>query len=88
MVEDTSTADEYEYQYWYTERLRRLLQIESNLSDGFRSALNGSAKSLLLEDNSFFNDVDTFYRDLDASKHSEEDVTTLIRCIPVRSFNP
>ena len=74
--ENTATADKYDF----TERLRSLLQIESNLSDNFRGALNEEARRLLRalipDANDFFSD------DLDTSKHSEEDVRTLVRCIP------
>ena len=72
----TIRTDEYEY----TERLRRLLQIESNLSDDFRSALNEEAWRFLDDFTPYARKF--FDYDLYADIHSEEDVRTLIRCTP------
>ena len=75
-MENTPTADEHEY----TERLRSLLQIENILSDDFRAKLNEKAMRLL---DGLTPDAKSFFNyDLDDSKHSEEDVRTVIRCIP------
>ena len=65
----TTQTDEFEY----TERLRRLLQIESNLSHGFCSALNKKAQRFLLE--GLKPDAHKFFDfSLYADQYSEEDL--------------
>ena len=63
-----------------TENLLRLLLIEKNLSPELRGAINDKAKNLL---KGLTFDVSYFLHDeLDEEKHSEDDIRTLVQCIP------
>ena len=64
-----------------TENLLRLLLIEKNLSPELRGAINDNAKNLL---NDLTEDVGCFLHDeLDEEKHSEDDIRTLVQCVPI-----
>ena len=63
-----------------TENLLRLLLIEKNLSTTLRHKINDKAMNLL-ED--LTEDVVEFlHDDLDEEKHSEDDIRTLVQCVP------
>jgi hypothetical protein len=63
-----------------TESLLRLLLIEKNFSPELRGAINDKAKNLLKD---LTVDVVDFCRyELDEVKHSEDDIRTLVQCVP------
>jgi hypothetical protein len=63
-----------------TENLLRLLLVEKNLSTTLRHKINDKAMNLL-ED--LTEDVVEFlHDDLDEEKHSEDDIRTLVQCVP------
>ena len=64
----------------YSERLLTLLQIESNLSNGFRKTINEKARKFLQD---LIPDASLFLQEgLDTEKQSENDVKTLVRAVP------
>jgi hypothetical protein len=63
-----------------TESLLRLLLIEKNFSPELRGAINDKAKNLLKD--LTVDVVDFFYDELDEVKHSEDDIRTLVQCVP------
>jgi hypothetical protein len=63
-----------------TESLLRLLMIEKNLSPILRNAINKKAKKFL---KSLKDDVGDFlHYDMDDEEHSEDDIRTLVQCVP------
>ena len=66
--------------YTGTENLLRLLLIEKNLSSDLRHEINEKAKMFL---NGLTDDVgELLCFELDDEEHSEDDIRTLVQCVP------